>query len=109
MEPNLDLGVVGNCSWGGLIDARGRLVWACLPRFDSDPIFPALLAAAPDHAGTFTVELEGFAASEQRYDGNTPILTTVLRDGAGNAIEQRDFAPRFWNHGRMFRPTMLIR
>jgi GH15 family glucan-1,4-alpha-glucosidase len=109
MESSLDLGVVGNCSWGGLVDARGRLVWACLPRFDSDPIFPALLAGTPDHAGTFTTELEGFAACEQRYDGNTPILVTVLRDRAGNAIEQRDFAPRFWNHGRMFRPTMLIR
>jgi GH15 family glucan-1,4-alpha-glucosidase len=109
MESNLDLGVVGNCSWGGLVDARGRLVWACLPRFDSDPLFPALLAAAPDHAGTLTIELEDFDACEQRYDGNTPILVTVLRDRAGNAIEQRDFAPRFWSHGRMFRPTMLIR
>jgi GH15 family glucan-1,4-alpha-glucosidase len=109
MEPSLDLAMVGNCSWGGLVDARGRLVWACLPRFDSDPIFPALLGAGDEHEGSFGVELLDCVASEQRYDGNTPILVTVLRDRAGNAIEQRDFAPRFQNHGRMYRPTMLIR
>ncbi len=43
----LDLAMIGNCTWGGLLDARGRLVWACLPRFDSDPLFPALLPAPP--------------------------------------------------------------
>ena len=35
---SLDLAVVGNCTWGGLIDRRARLVWACMPRFDSDPL-----------------------------------------------------------------------
>jgi GH15 family glucan-1,4-alpha-glucosidase len=105
----LDLALIGNCSWGGLVDAGGRLVWACLPRFDSDPVFPALLRDAPDHDGTFTVELLGAVASEQRYDGHTPVLVTTLNDAAGNSIELRDFAPRFANHGRTFRPTMLIR
>ena len=109
MQANLELAVVGNCSWGGLIDRRARLVWACLPRFDSDPVFPALLDAAPDHDGTFSIELEGFESSEQRYDGNTAILVTVLRDRDGNALEIRDFAPRFVNRGRFFRPTMLVR
>jgi GH15 family glucan-1,4-alpha-glucosidase len=108
-DRNLELALIGNCSWGGLIDPRGRLVWACLPRFDSDPLFPALLDDAPDHEGTFTVELLDCVESEQRYDGHTPILVTVLRDRAGNAIELRDFAPRFENHRRMFRPTMMIR
>ncbi len=108
-QHSLDLAVVGNCSWAGLVDARGRLVWACLPRFDSDPLFPALVDAAPDDDGTFTIDLVDFAASEQRYDGHTPILITTLRDRAGNALELRDFAPRFENHGRLFRPTMLIR
>jgi hypothetical protein len=26
-------------------------------------------------------------SAEQHYDGNTPILVTTLRDGAGGAIE----------------------
>lgn len=109
MSQNLDLAVVGNCSWGGLIDASGRLVWACLPRFDSDPIFPALLDERPDGDGSFAIELLDLAASEQHYDGNTPILVTTLRDRAGAEVEVRDFAPRFEHYGRMYRPTMLIR
>ena len=36
------LGVIGNCGFSALIDARGRIVWCCLPRFDSDPVFNAL-------------------------------------------------------------------
>ena len=42
-EASLDLAVIGNCSWAGLIDDRARVVFACLPRFDSDPVFSALL------------------------------------------------------------------
>jgi len=102
---SLALAVVGNCAWAGLLDRRARLVWACLPRFDSDPIFPALLDDRPGHDGTFTVDLVDLEESEQHYDGNTAILVTVLRDRSGGALELRDFAPRFSNHGRMFRPT----
>ena len=48
-------------------------------------------------------------AAEQHYDGNTPILVTTLRDASGGAIEIRDFAPRYLNHGRFYRPTMMVR
>jgi GH15 family glucan-1,4-alpha-glucosidase len=110
MEPSVDLAVVGNCAWGGLVDCRGRVVWACLPRFDSDPVFTALLDRGDgDHDGAFAVDLLDFAGCEQRYEGNTPILVTILRDASGSAVELRDFAPRFFDHGRMFRPMMLIR
>ncbi|MBT9476428.1 hypothetical protein, partial [Polaromonas sp.] len=43
-EPSLAMGVIGNCAFSALIDARGRIVWCCLPRFDGDPVFNALLA-----------------------------------------------------------------
>lgn len=109
MAHSLDLAVVGNCNWAGLVDATGRLVWACLPRFDSDPVFPALLDERPDGDGTFTIELLDLESASQRYDGNTPILVTTLRDRAGAEVEVRDFAPRFEHFGRIFRPTMLIR
>jgi len=109
MQPDLELAVIGNCTWGALIDSRARLVWACLPRFDSDPLFPALLDAAPEHDGSFTIDLVDFESCEQSYDGNTAILVTVLRDRAGNALEIRDFAPRFVNRGRFYRPALLVR
>jgi len=35
----LNVGVIGNCAYSALIDARGRAVWCCLPRFDGDPVF----------------------------------------------------------------------
>jgi len=108
-KSSLDLALVGNCTWGGLIDARGRLVWACMPRFDSDPVFCALLQNGNGDEGVFAIELENLAESEQQYVGNTAILRTILRDSAGGAIEIRDFAPRFKNLGRTFRPTMLVR
>ncbi len=105
----LDLAVIGNCTWGGLIDPLGRLVWACLPRFDSDPLFPALLDGEGRDDGVFAIELADLLAGEQHYDGNTPILVTTLRDASGGAIEIRDFAPRYLNHGRFYRPTMMVR
>lgn len=108
-EANLDLAVVGNCSWAGLIDDRARLVWACLPRFDSDPVFSALLGGEIREEGLFAVDLVDFVSSERRYDGNTAILRTILRDRHGGAVEVCDFAPRFANFGRMYRPTMIMR
>ena len=41
-----DLGLIGNCQIAALVDRRGAVVWACLPRFDSPPLFAALLDAA---------------------------------------------------------------
>jgi GH15 family glucan-1,4-alpha-glucosidase len=101
--------VVGNCTWAGLIDDRARLVWACLPRFDSDPVFSSLLAGEADEEGVFAIDLVDLAESERSYDANTAILRTILRDRYGGAVEVRDFAPRFANYGRTYRPTMLMR
>ncbi|MGF1625024.1 MAG: glycoside hydrolase family 15 protein [Alphaproteobacteria bacterium] len=107
---SLDLGLIGNCSYGGLVDPCGRVVWTCLPRFDSDPVFCSLLQADdPPEAGFFEIEIVGFARSEQEYIPNTAILRTRLYDDDGNAIEITDFAPRFKMFGRMFRPLMLVR
>ena len=43
---DLDIAAIGNCSFGALIDRRARIVWTCLPRFDSDPVFCTLLSSA---------------------------------------------------------------
>lgn len=106
----LELGVIGNCSFGALVDPQGRIVWACLPRFDGDPVFCSLLDGARDTAdGQFAIELEEFDRAEQSYIQNTAVLTTRLYDHGGNAIEITDFAPRFRTRGRGFRPTTLVR
>ncbi|TNF58131.1 MAG: glycoside hydrolase family 15 protein [Burkholderiales bacterium] len=107
-QASLSLGVVGNCAFSALIDPRGRVVWCCLPRFDGDPVFHALLGGEDD-AGTFAIEIEDFASSRQRYIPNTAVLETELTDRHGQRVLITDFAPRFPSRGRFFRPTMLVR
>ena len=108
---SLELGAIGNCGISALVDKVGRIVWCCMPRFDSDPVFHALLNSAdgvPD-AGSFAIEIENFAHSEQAYDPGTAILRTRLFSTDGTAIEITDLAPRFFNRDRIFRPAQIVR
>ncbi|MGE0726272.1 MAG: glycoside hydrolase family 15 protein, partial [Alphaproteobacteria bacterium] len=109
MTGSLELGVVGNSVVAGLIDPIGRLVWMCFPRFDGDPVFCSLLDGDERVDGTFSIELSGQTSARQRYLDNTAILETELRDGNGAAIRIVDYAPRFKQYDRIFRPPMLIR
>ena len=92
--PSLSLGVIGNCAFSALVDVRGRIVWCCLPRFDSDPVFNALLDES-SKGSAFAIEIENFSHSKQWYEPNTAVLRTQLFDHSGQAIEITDFAPRF--------------
>src|SRR5215470_656480 len=109
---NLDLAVIGNCIVAALVDRRGRIVWYCHPRLDGDPVFCRLLAEPPvgeDEIGLCDVLLDGYASATQAYDGNTAVLVTTLSTEAGDAVRIIDFVPRFKRHGRLFRPTTLMR
>ncbi len=103
-----DLALIGNCTIGALIDPRGNIVWSCFPRFDGDPTFCSLLRE-DDQLGIFSIEIADFARAEQHYLENTAILVTRLHDKHGGCIEITDFAPRFGQYGRMFRPMTLVR
>jgi GH15 family glucan-1,4-alpha-glucosidase len=105
---SLDLALIGNCTIGALVDGRGTLVWGCFPRFDGDPVFCSLLRR-DDEVGCFGIELVDCERIEQRYLDNTAILVTQLFDRNGGCVELTDFAPRFGQYGRMFRPAMLVR
>ena len=107
---NLDLGLIGNCCISALVDRQARIVWCCLPRFDGDPIFHALIGApreAPD-AGVFSIEVDGQIDTSQAYVDNTAILKTTLRGNDG-AVEVTDFCPRFYTRDRAYRPQMVVR
>ncbi|MCP5150881.1 MAG: glycoside hydrolase family 15 protein [Ectothiorhodospiraceae bacterium] len=107
---NLDLGVIGNCTYGALVDREARIVWCCLPRFDSDPVFCGLLANGQwDGDGEFELRLEEQVRTEQWYLENTAVLVTRLHDAHGACVEIRDFAPRYTLHGRSFRPMTIVR
>ncbi len=105
---SLEVGVIGNCAYSALVDARGRVVWCCLPRFDGDPVFNALLDPR-EHASAWAIELEDFASSKQWYEPNTAVLRTQLFASAGQCIEITDLAPRFQSRSRYFRPLTLVR
>ena len=105
----LNLGVIGNCTYSALVDPKGSIVWCCLPRFDGDPVFNALIAGKDDPSeGLFSIELDGLTETEQHYDGNTAVLVTRLHSSAGS-VEITDSAPRFFWRDRIFRPQTLVR
>ncbi|MFK7942889.1 MAG: glycoside hydrolase family 15 protein [Paracoccaceae bacterium] len=106
----MKLGVIGNCEVAGLVDTQGSINWFCLPRLDGDPVFHALLGKGPGQEGdgAFTIELDGQTSTEQHYEINTAVLTTILHSASGS-VEITDFCPRFEARGRSFRPQMIVR
>jgi GH15 family glucan-1,4-alpha-glucosidase len=107
-QQTLNLAVIGNCQISALIDPGGRIVWACFPRHDGDPMFCSLLGGDNDD-GYCDMELTNFASSEQRYQRNTAIVDTLLHDATGGALRISDFCPRHRRFSRMYRPMTLIR
>jgi len=104
----LDLAVIGNGRTAALLDPSSRIVWWCLPRYDSDPVFSRLLAGT-EEKGFTDVVLDGFVETRSNYERNTAIVVTELIDRNGGAVRITDFAPRFQEYGRVYRPPQLIR
>jgi GH15 family glucan-1,4-alpha-glucosidase len=101
-----DLALIGNCQISALVERTGSIVWCCLPRFDSEPVFSALL----DHrdGGRFVVSAADEVKGRQRYIENTNVLETTFESDDGT-FRVLDFAPRFILYDRVFRPTQLFR
>ncbi len=110
-QASLSLALLGNCTVSALIDQNARIVWCCMPRFDSTPVFDALLQSRNGLPldGAMTVELEGLSRIEQSYDPGTAIVRTQLWGDQGQGVEVVDFAPRFVTRDRVFRPAQLVR
>jgi GH15 family glucan-1,4-alpha-glucosidase len=107
----LELSLIGNCTVSALVDQGGSIVWCCMPRFDSPPVFDALLNSSEGLGldGAMTVELERLSRIDQAYDPGTAVVRTRMWDDKGNGIELVDFAPRFLTRDRVFRPAQLVR
>jgi GH15 family glucan-1,4-alpha-glucosidase len=108
MKQSLDLAVLGNGRTAALVDPRARLVWWCYPRFDGDPIFSRLLAGKVEK-GFSDVVLDDMADFQSEYVRNTAIVSHTLTDQHGGKVQITDFAPRFRQFGRVFRPPQLFR
>jgi len=106
----LDLFPIGNCAASALVDRQGRYVWSCAPRVDGEPIFSALIGGDQAEAhGFWAIEVEDQAQITQAYLRNTPILRTEITDASGARLEIIDFAPRYRQFGRAYRPNAFIR
>jgi GH15 family glucan-1,4-alpha-glucosidase len=103
------MAIIGNSTIAALIDQKARILWTCWPRIDGDPLFSALVGGPDPQRGFLSVELEGMTASTQSYERNTAILITVMTAADGSAIRVTDFAPRFKQYDRIFRPPMILR
>ena len=104
----LDLAVIGNGRTAALVDPTSRIVWWCYPRFDGDPIFSRLMAGG-EEKGFCDVVLEGMVEFSSDYVRNTAIVSTVLTNDKGASVRITDFAPRFREYDRIFRPPQLMR
>jgi GH15 family glucan-1,4-alpha-glucosidase len=107
--PRLDLAPVGNCAVASLIDRHGRHVWFCFPRLDGDPVFNALVNGTAPDSGFMDVVAEGERHFDQSYLRNSAIFETNVRTANSEEFRIIDFAPRFRQFGRNFRPPMLVR
>src|ERR1039457_565159 len=96
-----DLGLIGNCQFSALVHNSGEIVWCCLPRFDSEPVFSTLLDS--EDGGRFRIGPAGAEPGSQRYVANTNILETTFTTSTGS-FKVIDFAPRFMHLSRAFRP-----
>ncbi len=107
----MNYGVIGNCQVAALIDEQARMVWACLPRPDGDPVFSGLLTKEGGDAekGVFAIDMVDLTRTEQIYLRNSAIIETRLYDAHGGVMRILDFAPRFRSRGRVFRPMMFVR
>ena len=81
--------MIGNCTISALVDEHATIVWCCMPRFDSVPVFDALINS--EHGtpaeGAMSLQIENFVRVEQAYDAGTAIVRTRLFDSSGNGIE----------------------
>jgi GH15 family glucan-1,4-alpha-glucosidase len=88
--PISDYGAIGNLRTVALVARDGSIDWCCLPHLDRPSVFGALLDSR--RGGCFKVGPLGGGLGEQSYLGDTNILRTVFKSGAGE-LGVTDFMP----------------
>ena len=99
-------GIIGNCAYLAHINKNTNIDWLCWPRFDSSFVFGGLLGS--ETGGEFSIRPHGTYESKQYYLENTNILCTEISNPEGT-YRITDYAPRFRQYERYYKPLMLIR
>src|SRR5271154_7386259 len=79
-----DYAVIGNGETVALVGRDGSIDWLCLPRFDSNACFCALLGS-PEHGRWLIAPAQNDIRITRRYLGDTLILETVFTTADGSA------------------------
>lgn len=86
-----DYALIGDCHTAALVGSKGSIDWLCLPRFDSDSVFGALLA--DEESGRWLVRpTQVDASSTRHYTEDTMVLVTEWETDTGK-VEVTDFMP----------------
>lgn len=95
-----DYALIGDCETAALVSRKGSVDWLCLPRFDSDACFAAMLGS-PEN-GHWQIAPIGKARVTRRYRHGTLILETQFRTATGKAT-LIDFMPLGKSHPQIIR------
>jgi GH15 family glucan-1,4-alpha-glucosidase len=83
--------LIGDTETAALVGDDGSIDWWCVPRFDSDACFSALLGT-DDHGRWLIAPGAGGRATSRRYRPNTLVLETEWETDTG-AVRVIDFMP----------------
>jgi GH15 family glucan-1,4-alpha-glucosidase len=88
--PIEDYALIGDCETAGLVGRDGSIDWFCVPRFDSDACFAALLGEPKN--GRWLIAPQEVAQVSRSYRGDTLILETTFKNREGT-VRLTDFMP----------------
>jgi len=83
-----DYAVIGDCHTAALVGRDGSIDWLCMPRFDSDACFAALLGK-PEHGRWLIAPVKNGKKSKpprvtRHYRGDSMILETLFTTSTGS-------------------------
>ncbi|MDX1661899.1 MAG: glycoside hydrolase family 15 protein, partial [Gemmatimonadota bacterium] len=76
-----DYGVIGDCRSAALVSKAGALEWLCMPRFESEALFAAVLDR--ERGGSFIVRPTGEYSTTRRYLPDTNVLESIHETSNG--------------------------
>jgi GH15 family glucan-1,4-alpha-glucosidase len=89
--PIEDYALISDCFTGALVGKDGSIDWLCLPRYDSQSMFGALLGTE-DHGRWLLAPADVGATATRSYEGDTMILVTRWTTADGE-VEVTDAMP----------------
>jgi GH15 family glucan-1,4-alpha-glucosidase len=92
VSPIEDYAVLSDCNTAALVSRDGSIDWLCVPRYDSQSVFGALLGNE-DHGRWLIRPADPSASATRRYDGETFTLVTRWETASG-VIEVTDLMPQ---------------